>query len=65
MLMHQFFGKIGSPVFLFEEYPSEAYLFSPNYWAADLSRRANGILVFFEFCSSLISYTYFIGFNMT
>jgi len=26
---------------------------------------ANGILVFFEFCSSLISYTYFIGFNMT
>ena len=25
MLMHQFFGKIGSPVFLFEEYPSEEY----------------------------------------
>ena len=37
--MHQFFGKIGSPVFLFEEYPSLAYLFSPNYWAANLSRR--------------------------
>ena len=37
--MHQFFGKIGSPVFLFEEYPSYAYLFSPNYWAANLSGR--------------------------
>ena len=35
--MHQFFGKIGSPVFLFEE--SKAYLFSLNYWAANLSRR--------------------------
>ena len=39
-----FFGKIGRPLFLFEEYPSYAYLFAPTYWAANLLRREGRIL---------------------